>query len=101
MSDIVQLTCLCNRIGVPVLNQPQLIYLLTELTPGAALANVQMPLNFALVLDQSGSMAGEKIQTMKEAVKNIVDQLMPTDILSLVAFDGHPRLLVPAQPVAD
>jgi Ca-activated chloride channel family protein len=46
-------------------------------------------------------MAGEKIRTMKEAVKNIIDQLDVNDVISIVAFESKTSVLVPAQPAAD
>ena len=101
MTGVLNLTSMCNRSGVPLLNQPQLIYVLTELQPGEAMSNARLPLNFALVLDHSGSMAGEKLRTMKEAVKNIIDQLDPNDVLSIVTFETKTRLLVQAQPAQD
>ncbi len=101
MSDVLQLTSLCNRSAVPVLSQPQLVYVLTELLPGQGVSNVRLPVNFALVLDRSGSMAGEKLRTMKEAVKNIIDQLEPTDIISIVAFETKTHTLVHAQPATN
>jgi Ca-activated chloride channel homolog len=97
MSDVLQLSSMCSRPAVPAINQPQLVYVLTELTPGQALANVRLPLNFALVLDRSGSMAGAKLRTMKEAVKNIIDQLNPDDIVSIVTFETKTQVLFPAQ----
>lgn len=104
MSDILQLTSICNRAAVPMVNQPQLVYVLTELLPGPAVsmgALQRLPVNFALVLDRSGSMAGEKLRTMKEAVKNILDQLESTDIVSIVAFETKTHVLVRAQPAAN
>lgn len=97
MSDVLSLTSMCNRMSVPVLNQPQLIYILTELMPGTAMSNARLPLNFALVLDHSGSMAGEKLRTMKEAVKNIIDQLSPEDIISIVTFESKTHVLAKSQ----
>jgi Ca-activated chloride channel family protein len=101
MSEFLQLTSICNRSSLPSLNQPQLIYVLTELSPGISMAQVRMPLNFTLVLDHSGSMAGEKIRTMREAVKNIIDQLEPSDIISIVTFETKTRVLIEAQPAYD
>src|SRR5512135_3725241 len=101
MSDVLQLISQCNRSGVPVLDQPQLVYILTELTPGTAVTNVRLPLNFALVLDRSGSMAGAKLKMLKEAVKNIIDQLDPADVISIVTFETRTEVLVRAQPATN
>src|SRR5512139_3327968 len=101
MSDVMQLKSMCNRDAVAVLNQPQLVYVLTELFPGTAMSRTRMPLNFALVLDRSGSMAGEKLRTMKEAVKNILDQLQPDDVISIVTFENRTQVLAPAQEATD
>ena len=97
MSEVIQLKSMCNRDAVAVINQPQLVYVLIELFPGKVLSRTRMPLNFALVLDRSGSMAGEKLRTMKEAVKNIIDQLEPVDVVSLVTFENRTQVLAPAQ----
>jgi Ca-activated chloride channel family protein len=101
MSDLLKLTSICNRAAVPVIDQPQLIYMLTELVPGKAVSNIRLPLNFTLVLDHSGSMAGEKLRTMKEAVNHIIEQLETEDIISIVAFQSRTEILAPAQPARD
>ncbi len=101
MSELLKLTSMCSRLAVPVIEQPQLIYVLTELIPGVSISNTRLPLNFTLVLDHSGSMAGEKLRTMKEAVKNIIDQLGEEDIISIVGFQSRTEILAPAQPVRD
>lgn len=97
MSETLNLTTLCNRSAVLASNPSQLVYVLTELVPGQALAAQRLPLNFSLVLDRSGSMAGEKIRTMREAVKNIIDLLTPDDIVSVVTFESRTLVFVPAQ----
>jgi Ca-activated chloride channel family protein len=101
MSDVMQLKSMSNRDAVAVLNQPQLVYILTELFPGTAMSRTRLPLNFTLVLDRSGSMAGEKLRTMKEAVKNILDQLQADDVISIVTFENRTQVLVPAQEAVD
>ncbi len=47
------------------------------------------PLNISLVLDRSGSMGGEKIRYAREAAAFLVRRLRPTDVVSVVAFDGQ------------
>jgi Mg-chelatase subunit ChlD len=70
-----------------------------------ALANDRQqlrPINMALVIDKSGSMAAlDKLSRVKEALLNLVDQLRDTDVLSIVIFDSEAEVLMPARTLAD
>lgn len=82
--------------------QPQLMYALLEASPtGGNVANVQMPLNLALVLDRSGSMNGDKIKNLRLAVKALIDLLQPTDLISIVTFDDQVQVRLPSQPATN
>jgi Ca-activated chloride channel homolog len=59
------------------------------------------PVNLALVIDRSGSMAGDKIASAREAALEAVRRLGPDDIVSLIAYDTTVQTLVPAQRVGD
>lgn len=59
----------------------------------------QVPLNLCLILDQSGSMKGQPIETVKQAAQTLVDRLQPEDRLSIVVFDHRAKVLVPNQTV--
>jgi len=59
------------------------------------------PVNLALVIDRSGSMAGEKLAKAREAALEAVRRLGPDDVVALVAYDTRVETLVPAQPVRD
>jgi Ca-activated chloride channel homolog len=78
----------------------QKVYLLLEVTPTAAAAG-HAPLNAGFVLDRSGSMAGEKIQHVRDAVTLILRRMQPQDRVALVLFDDKVDLLAPNQPLAD
>lgn len=97
MPGEVNLVCTLSKDALPVTGQPQLTYVLLEVTPTGVVAAVQMPLNFSLVLDKSGSMGGAKMDCLKEAVKRVIDLLGPDDYLSIVSFDTSPRTLVESQ----
>jgi Ca-activated chloride channel family protein len=60
------------------------------------------PLNLALVLDRSGSMAeGKKMPFAREAAAFVVVQLLPTDRVSVTVFDDQIETIVPNAPAAD
>ncbi|ATS18333.1 hypothetical protein BRW62_05715 [Parathermosynechococcus lividus PCC 6715] len=59
------------------------------------------PLNLCLILDHSGSMAGEPLAMVKRAAQSLVDRLVAGDRLAVVAFDHHAKVLVPNQVVRD
>lgn len=56
---------------------------------------ISKPLNLAFVLDRSGSMGGENIDLLKEAMLKFIDKLRPEDKVSLVFFDDEPVLAYP------
>ena len=60
----------------------------------AAAAAARPRLNLSLVLDRSGSMAGEKLSRALEAARHCVDQLLPSDRVSVVTFDDEVDVLV-------
>ena len=56
-------------------------------------------LSVHLVLDVSGSMAGESITRARDAARTLVDRLAPTDDFSLVTFSNEANVKVPDGPV--
>jgi Ca-activated chloride channel family protein len=59
------------------------------------------PLHLSLVIDRSGSMAGQPLDEAKRCAEFVLDGLQPTDRLSVVAYDGHAQTLVAALPLTD
>jgi Mg-chelatase subunit ChlD len=70
-----------------------------------ALANDRQqlrPINLALVIDRSGSMAeADKMSRVKAALLVLVSQLRDIDVLSIVVFDSEAQVLLPARRLAD
>lgn len=97
MPGEVNLMYTLSKDALPVTGQPQLTYVLLEVAPTDVMAAVQMPLNFSLVLDKSGSMDGAKMDCLKDAVRRVIDLLGPDDYLSIVSFDTSPHTLVKSQ----
>jgi len=95
---------LAHQVGkdfMPVTGGSQVAYALVEAQPTEMMARVRMPLNFALVLDHSGSMKGAKLRNVKEAVKMVIDRLEPTDYVSVVIFDDTSQVVIPSLPAND
>lgn len=59
------------------------------------------PLHLALVIDRSGSMAGQPLTEARRAAAFVVDGLAPQDRASLVAYDDDVNTLVPLTGMAD
>ncbi len=75
---------------------PQQAYILFDACPVSSdLGESAVPINYCLVLDRSGSMAGDKLSKMKEAAQMVIDRLRPEDLISVVVFDdAEPASLV-------
>ncbi len=95
---------LAHQVGkdfMPVTGGSQVAYVLIEARPTEMMAQVRMPLNFALVLDHSGSMKGAKLKNVKEAVKMVIGRLEPTDYVSVIIFDDTSQVVIPSMPAND
>lgn len=101
MPGEVTLTHQVGKEFMPVTGGSQVAYVLIEAKPTEMMAQVRMPLNFALVLDHSGSMKGPKLKNVKEAVKMVIDRLEPTDYVSVVIFDDTVHTVIESMPVID
>lgn len=101
MANDITLNCRLNKAHLPVMKTQQLVYVLIEAVPGAAMAQVEMPLNLSLVLDKSGSMQGKKIQNLRQAAKLVVDRLGADDLLSVIAFSDRKYRIAESQNVTD
>lgn len=78
------------------------IYLDITLTPEERKATTRVPLNIALVIDKSGSMASaDKIGYARDAASSIIDQLESYDRVSIVTFDSNVQVLQPSTLVTD
>jgi len=81
---------------------PQLIYAQVDLSLTEEAGGDKRPqLNLCLVIDCSTSMQGVRLDTAKETAIELVRQLQPTDILSIVRFSDRAEVLLPANLLAN
>jgi len=62
---------------------------------------VRMPSDLVVVLDQSGSMAGEKIIDARAAIRELISTLEPEDRFALVSYSVSAWTTIPLSGVSD
>lgn len=89
-----------DRVFVPA-GQPSTRYLIATVTaPMAGHISERPGLNVALVLDRSGSMAGQKISLAKRAVEQAIAVLDGHDRLAVVCYDNDVDTILANTPAS-
>lgn len=96
-----QIEFICLRAAIPA-NQATTLDLLVKIIPPAVEVDLKRPpLNLGLVIDHSGSMSGRKIEYARQAARYAVEQLLPSDRVSVTIFDDQVESLVSSRHVSD
>ncbi len=96
-----------SKRTITPLPEGQVVYLLVEILPDPRVRDRQEELkresrlNLTLVLDRSNSMNGVRLERVKVAAHQIIDQLHDDDIFSVVTFNDFADNLIPATMVKD
>ncbi|HEY6073026.1 MAG TPA: DnaJ domain-containing protein, partial [Anaerolineales bacterium] len=91
-----------SRPNLVWLTEPQMIYLLLQVSPRAREDEIPAPpLNVSLVLDRSTSMQGEKMDVVKSAAIQLLRSLRDNDILSVVTFSDRAEVVIPSTSFGD
>ncbi|MGG6264759.1 vWA domain-containing protein [Leptolyngbya sp. AN03gr2] len=85
------------HLDVTQLSSQRQISIAIEALPNSTSRDI--PLNLCLVLDQSGSMEGRSLKTVKQAAERLIDRLSPGDRLSIVTFNHKAKVIFPNQIV--
>ena len=83
-------------------NEPRPVHLVANLCALKLEAHARpRSASFAIVLDRSGSMAGEPLRMAREACAAVVRNLRPDDLFTLVVFDDSAQVVIPLQKPVD
>lgn len=75
--------------GAIAKHQPMTLDVLVRITPpDVAPTKERPPLNLSLVIDRSGSMQGTKLHYARQAARFAVENILPSDRISIVTFDN-------------
>ena len=86
---------------LPAIGEEQMLYVLAGVRPSESFAEKRLPLNLVLVVDRSTSMKGERLEYVKAAAHQILDELEDEDALGVVTFSDRPEIVVPTQRLED
>jgi len=71
-------------------------------TPPASIPGQQMiPLNYVLVIDTSGSMEGEKLESVKASIRELFAKMEDNDFIGIIEFNEAPNTVLGAMRVED
>lgn len=89
-------------VDLVALESADRVTLMVDLTaPMADAAKVRPGQAVQVVLDRSGSMSGEPLESAKGSLLKLVERLAPQDSFGLVAFDDQALVMVPMRTMAD
>lgn len=83
------------------INRKGHLYLETKLGQFINENMVRVPINLSIVIDHSGSMAGEKLQQAKNSARMIIDNLTADDFVNIVIYDSDVEVIQAATRVLD
>ena len=83
-------------------DSPTTLDVLVRIIPPEPEIELQRPaLNIGLVIDRSGSMRGQKMEYARQAACYAVEQLLPTDRVSVTIYDDQVETLIASTPAVN
>jgi Ca-activated chloride channel family protein len=90
-----------SRQSLLALDEPQVHYMLLDLSPRGGLKHVRPPVNLAIVIDRSTSMKGQRLDQVRSATLEILRSLEPNDSAVVVAFSDRAEVIVSPDQAKD
>ncbi len=90
-----------SRSSLLQLDEPQVHYLLFDITPAPGFKSIRPAVNLCIVVDRSTSMRGQRLDQVRGAAQGVLDELGPTDQGSVVAFSDRAEVVVSPDQAKD
>ncbi len=95
----LNLTCKLSDRNLDSTQDSSQRQLAIAISANTSVSSPNAPLNLCLVLDHSGSMGGQPLETVKRAARDLVEQMYPQDRISVIGFDHKAHVVVENQLV--
>jgi Ca-activated chloride channel family protein len=90
-----------SRRSLLQLDEPQVHYLLVDISPSEAMPEHRPPINLSIVIDRSTSMRGQRLDQVRSAALTILKDMAPQDSASVVAFSDRAEVIVSPDQAKD
>ena len=90
-----------SRDAILELDEPQVHYILLDISPAEDLPDSRPPVNLCLVIDRSTSMQGPRLDQVRSSVLTILQDMQPGDTTSIVAFSDKAEVIVSPEQAVD
>jgi Ca-activated chloride channel family protein len=94
-TQAIELNWLFSRSEVPKLNEPQMIYAKLDIKYNKTIEEFSTPpTHLCLVLDRSTSMKGDRLNSVRENLRQFISALRSKDLISIVIFNDKAEILI-------
>ena len=91
----IKLNWLFSRTEIQKLDEPQIVYAKLDIKYNQALDEFSTPPNhLCIVLDRSTSMKGERLDSVRENLRQFISALRSKDLVSIVVFNDKAEILI-------
>jgi Ca-activated chloride channel family protein len=96
----IRFKCITSRSNIPLLDEPQLLYVLLGLDCTATeVVATGIDVHLTLVVDRSTSMVGSRLDMVKANILQTIKKMRPTDTISIVGFSDRAEVILPPTKV--
>ncbi|MCJ7511469.1 MAG: VWA domain-containing protein [Anaerolineales bacterium] len=90
-----------SRKSLLQMDEPQVHYVLLDVGPTEDLPALRPPINLGIVIDQSTSMRGPRLDQVRSATLAILKELRPEDSATIVSFSDRAQVVITPDQARD
>jgi len=99
--SVFQCTITHSRSQILRLDEPQVHYVIMEINASKDLPAIRPPVNMAIVVDQSTSMRGQRLDRVRAATLTILNDMQPEDDVSVISFSDRAEVIISPEQAKD